>query len=181
MRYDTVFDLVFDVFKKAGIRFVMIGGFAVNHYKVSRQTSDADFMVSTDNASKVDEVLRDNGYTCTIKRDFFSRYESDEKGSIDIDVIYVSNETLEKVLDDSKKITLVGREFNVPSLDHLIALKLHAIKNNPKRRELRDLPDIVMLIKANDVDAEDGRFKKLCLKFGNEDIYRKILSFAGDK
>jgi hypothetical protein len=63
----------------------------------------------------------------------------------------------------------------VPSLSHLIALKLHSIKYNPKLRLTRDLPDIINLIRINELNHKNPDFKELCLKFGTEEIYNKIL------
>jgi hypothetical protein len=65
--------------------------------------------------------------------------------------------------------------LGVPCLNHLIALKLHAIKYNPKIREYRDLPDIIELIRINKINTKDVEFKNLCLKYGREELYNKIL------
>ena len=61
----------------------------------------------------------------------------------------------------------------MPSVFHLIALKLHSIKNNPKR-EITDFPDIIRLISYNNIDVDSGDFRALCLRFGTEDLYERI-------
>jgi len=60
-------------------------------------------------------------------------------------------------------------------LMNMIALKLHSLKYNFSIRKEKDLLDIVSLIKFNKVDAKTKEFHQLCLKYANEDIYRKIL------
>lgn len=44
MKYPTIFHLISYILQKAGVGVVLIGGFAVNHYKVTRQTVDIDFL-----------------------------------------------------------------------------------------------------------------------------------------
>ena len=56
-------------------------------------------------------------------------------------------------------------------------MKLHAIKQDPRERMIKDLPDIAHLLKANNTDPRSSSFREICLKFGNQDIYDKILMF----
>ncbi len=64
-------------------------------------------------------------------------------------------------------------EIRVPSLIHLIALKLHAVKNNPER-ENRDIGDIVELLKANPGKLPLTDLKSVCAGYGPESIFTKI-------
>ena len=68
-----------------------------------------------------------------------------------------------------------GEKLIIPSLDHLIALKLHAIKHNQRNRIWKDLPDIIRLIQMNNIDCKNEAFKEICLKYGNHEIYKIIL------
>jgi predicted nucleotidyltransferase len=94
---------------------------------------------------------------------------------MDIDFMFVDGETLAKIIKDSQKTNIAGCEFMVPSLEHLIALKLHAVKYNPKLRLIKDIPDIINLIRINKMDAKNERFKELCLKYGTQELYQEIL------
>jgi predicted nucleotidyltransferase len=94
---------------------------------------------------------------------------------MDLDFMFVDKETLDKIIQEAKEINIAGQKLLVPSLQHLIALKLHAIKYNPKIREYKDLSDIVELIKVNKINARDAEFKSLCLKYGTEELCHKIL------
>jgi len=51
-------------------------------------------------------------------------------------------------------------------------------KNNTKPRLLTDLPDIINLVQINNVDVKNNEFKELCLKYGTEDLYKKILDYC---
>ncbi|MCG3205017.1 MAG: hypothetical protein KCHDKBKB_01734 [Elusimicrobia bacterium] len=92
----------------------------------------------------------------------------------DIDFLFTDEETLKAVIRDGQEITISGEPFIVPSLDHLIAMKLHAIKQNPERRELKDLLDIAALIKENNIDIESDSFRNLCLQYGSQKSYEKL-------
>ena len=84
-------------------------------------------------------------------------------------------ETRKKIIEDGKKTEVVGEKLIIPSIDHLIALKLHAIKHNQKNRIWKDLPDVISLIKMNHMDCRKKAFKELCLKYGSSEIYQTIL------
>ena len=44
MKYSTVFDLIANISQGAGVRVILIGGFAVNAYDFARNTRDVDFL-----------------------------------------------------------------------------------------------------------------------------------------
>ncbi len=62
----------------------------------------------------------------------------------------------------------------VPSVHHLIALKLHALKNNSAGRMVKDMGDIAALVQQHKIDIKSETFKALCLKFGGAAIYQRI-------
>ena len=89
--------------------------------------------------------------------------------------MFVDEETLAQIKKSGREIEISGKLFFIPSLDHLIALKLHAIRYNYKIRLTKDLPDIINLVRINKIDVKNAEFKELCLEYGTEDIYRKIV------
>lgn len=175
MKYPTIFHLVSVVFNKADISCVLIGGFAVNYYKVTRQTADVDFLITKNDFEKIAGLLEKLGYKQDYKQEVFTRLKGSASYLMDLDFMFVDKQTLGKIIKDGKKVSIAGQKFIVPSLNHLIALKLHAIKYNPKIRESQDLADIIELIRINNVETNSNEFKKLCLKYGTEKLYSKIL------
>ena len=89
--------------------------------------------------------------------------------------MFVDKDTLNKIIKDGEEISIAKQKLIVPSLHTLIALKLHAIKYNPKLREYKDLPDIINLIRTNKVDYKNKEFRELCLKYGTEELYKRII------
>ena len=63
----------------------------------------------------------------------------------------------------------------IPSIEHLIALKLNVLKQVGKARELKDLADIVALVKIGKLDVKDDKFRLLCKKYGTIQIYENIV------
>ncbi|RPI77029.1 MAG: hypothetical protein EHM45_10725 [Desulfobacteraceae bacterium] len=177
-KYMDIFHLTSDIFNKSKAEVVLIGGFAVNHYKVARQTADMDFLITKEDYERIDDLLQKEGYTPYYTHEIFIRLKNIEPSFFDLDFMFIEKKTFEKIQKAGRKIEISGKKFSIPSLDHLIALKLHSIKYNPKNREFRDLPDIINLIRLNKVDYKSRSFRELCLKFGNEDLYSKILQQA---
>jgi len=175
MKYPTVFHLISAVIKEQKIQCVLIGGFAVNYYNVTRQTVDIDFLITKDDFKRALVLLQKEGYQESYVQEVFSRLTTKGDYLLDMDFMFVDRDTLDKIIKDAKQIDIAGQKFTIPSLEHLIALKLHAIKYNPKVREGKDLPDIINMIKANNLDAKKQSFKELCLKYGTQGLYDKIL------
>lgn len=174
VKYPTIFHLISDVCAKAGISCILVGGFALNYYKVSRQTADVDFLITKENFKKIEPLLQKAGYEAHVVREAFTRLKGDSCYLMDVDFLFVDKETFSKIIEDSKNISIGGQGFIVPSLMNLIALKMHSLKYNPKIRENKDLPDIIDLIRINRLDYKGREFKELCLKYGTKEIYDKI-------
>jgi hypothetical protein len=178
MGYPGIFHLISDIFTKAGVSCVLIGGFAVNYYKVTRQTADIDFLITKDDFEKILSLLEEKGFRKDNIQEVFARLIGKESYLMDVDFMFVDKETLHKIIKAGKEISIAGKQFIVPSLNHLIALKLHAIKYNPKLRQYKDFADIIELIRINRLNVKDTEFKNLCLKYGTDELYKKILEGA---
>lgn len=176
MDYAKTFHLVAKASKKSAVPCVLIGGFAINFYKVTRNTLDVDFLTTKDDFEKIKNALIEAGYAENFATDVAIRMRN-KAGAVDIDFMIVDEGTRSKIIEDGKMVEIVGEKMFVPSINHLIALKLHAIKHNLKNRMLKDLPDVIKLIKVNNIDFKNNDFKNLCLKYGNEEIYKNMLKF----
>jgi hypothetical protein len=170
----TAFNLISTISQKNNVCCVLIGGFAINYYNVTRQTADIDFLITETDYQKILPYLIKAGYNQDNIQKVFVRLKS-EKYIFDIDFMFVDKDTLDKIINEGRKICLAGEEFIIPSLYNLLALKMHSIKYNPFFRENKDLPDIINLIRINKVNYKSNKFKQLCLKYGTREIYLKIL------
>lgn len=174
MKEISVFKLISEAVRKTGVSCVLIGGFAVNFYKVSRQTADVDFLITKEDFGKISAMLKEVGYKNISDQENFNQLQNSDAALMDVDFMFVDEDTLAQIKKEGQPSKIAGQEFLVPSLNHLIALKLHAIRYNPKIRLLKDLPDIINLVRINKINVADVKFRELCLKYGTEDVYQKI-------
>lgn len=175
INYPSIFHLISEISKKTGASYILIGGFAVNYYKLARQTADVDFLIVKDDYEKMEPLLEREGFKKDFTQEVFVRLTSNKPYLMDIDFMFVDKETYDKILKEGKKTKIAGNEFIVPSLNNLIALKLHALKYNFKMRQNKDIPDIINLIKINHLHFKSKEFEELCLKYGTKEIYHEIL------
>ena len=63
----------------------------------------------------------------------------------------------------------------MPSLESLLALKLHAARHALPHRRHKDLMDIFALVEANGVDVTSDSFRQLCHKYGTAELYAEII------
>jgi hypothetical protein len=174
MDYAKAFHIVAKASKRYVVPCVLIGGFAINFYNVTRNTLDIDFLITEEDLLKIKDTLLAAGYTENFATDVAIRF-SNKKDALDIDFMIVDDATRKKIIVDGKRTEVVGEKLIIPSVDHLIALKLHAIKHNQKNRIWKDLPDVIRLVKMNSIDCRKKAFKDLCLKYGTGEIYQTIL------
>ncbi len=176
MNPPEVFQLIREITRKNGVLCILIGGFAVNYYKVTRQTADVDFLIVKEDYKKIEPFLEKEGFKKYFSQEeIFTRLSCENAHFMDIDFMFVDKETFDKIITAGKKVSIGGQEFIVPSLNNLIALKLHSLKYNLKIRESKDLPDIINLIRINKMNYKNKIFKQLCLKYGTKEIYEKRL------
>lgn len=173
--YSSVFHLIFEICRQERVACILIGGYAVNYYKVSRQTADIDFMLTRKDFDRISAALKSEGYHLENLHDNFAQFKSTKMPLMDIDFMFVDESTFEKICGEAASCRIGQWEFLIPALDHLIALKLHALKSNYKLRWTKDLPDIINLVRVNKINVRTDGFKDLCLKFGTADLYQKIL------
>ena len=177
-----VFLLMAEQCREADAPFVLVGGFAVNFHNVTRNTEDVDFLMTEESFEKARPRLAEAGYSQMMKQHLYARLrkESDSAGRfLDIDILFTNPETFNTILKGARDLELGPEKIKVVSLQHLMAMKLHSLKNNPEGREDPDVSDLVKLVRFNQVDARTPAFKELCLKYGDESIYNKVIKRIG--
>ncbi len=169
----TILQLLAEISEKIRVSILVIGGQALQAYGVIRQTLDVDVLIAEGDAGVLDEALRRAGYGVLAKSEIFVRYRHPSPALADLDVLYVDAQTAEKMRQMSTERQMGGAPYRVPALSHLVALKLHAIRNNPAR-EPRDFADIVELLRANAGTIARDDLQTLCAKYGPEGMWRKL-------
>jgi hypothetical protein len=169
----TILQLLADISETTGVPILLIGGHALQAYGVVRQTLDVDVLIAEGDAGVVDESLRRAGYGILVRSDIFGRYRHPSPALPDVDVLYVDGRTAEEMRRQASLQCLGGVFCQVPALAHLVALKLHAVRNNPMR-EPRDFADIVELLRRNAGLMGHEELQALCAQYGPEGMWRKL-------
>ncbi len=175
---DVVFEVISIRLPKAGVKAIMIGGHAVNHYGVSRATQDIDFMIATTDEGTARRVMQDAGFTNISAHEnvlFFNRPGS----PLRVDFLKVDRETMDKLLKNAKEVDyLQNHRILVPQLNDLLGMKLFALSNGGAKREAKDFWDIVKLVIENRIEVETT-LKELCQQFGTDEIYVRLCTQIG--
>jgi predicted nucleotidyltransferase len=165
----TQFDTIFAVLQRTGVRYVVVGGVAVNLHGYQRFTKDVDLVIElvADRALKALQALEAIGYKPTVPvklTDFadpairegwirdkgmvvFQMYSDQTRMSIDVFVQYPLD--FDELWDRGTKIDLPGTSLRIASIDHLILMKRKASRP-------QDLLDIEQLEKIKRLLDEQG-------------------------
>lgn len=163
---------------KNSLPYVLIGGHAVNSYGFSRQTGDLDVMAKIDDKPAWRKFFISLGYQIFHETDAFLQLSPSASLVWPVDIMFVDKATIEGVLAESCQAEIEpGKAYPVPSPQHLIAMKLHAMKEAGKIRDLKDIADIIELLRHINSNPNDEDIKELCLKYGGQAVYEKIRTF----
>lgn len=174
----SIFKFIAALFKKHRVSAILVGGYALIANNVQRMTFDIDCMVTLSDLEKMEPDILGAGYSVFSRQDAFVQFRSMVPGLRDIDFLIGDRHTVDTIISGGKQVTIAGESFVVPSPLHLIAMKLHSIAGN-KMREIKDLPDIVQLLKANAIDLTDGRVRELFDKYKLIEIYNRLIAVPG--
>lgn len=137
------------------IRCVVVGGVAIAAHGVSRGTQDLDFAVASADGDSAVETLESLGYETVRRTAGFSNHLRGRTERVDL--LYVEGATAEAIFDRAAPQSLFDSEpVLVVHPEHLVAMKLFALKQNPARVGI-DLEDVRALLLRGAVDATTVR------------------------
>ncbi len=168
MNIRTVLENLIGFFAKEEIDFALIGAFALQAYGYVRATQDIDFAVMGKGQERVVRFLESLGYETLYRSKGFSNHVHPLASLGRVDFVYVEGETAGELFSGSKPIQIFeGLSVPVVRPEHLIALKIFAMKNDPERsfREMADIRQLLSLTsrpggRAVDIDEVKGYFEK---------------------
>jgi len=157
-----VFERVASHLDEHGLSCAVVGGLGLHAYGRNRATFDLDLVTGTEAQASLVPFLEGVGYeTLHVSTGYSNHSHSDPEWG-DVDIVYVDAQTLRRLLAQSARALRLGaREVPVPSAEHLIAMKVQALRNDPSR-ELQDLADIQYLLGLPETnrDAARGYFER---------------------
>lgn len=179
MRYDAgmnfagVLRAVTGFLDQEGARYAVIGGVALVMYGLPRTTLDLDLVVDFAVQDALVQWLEARGYRTVHRSSGYSNHSHSDTAWGDLDLVYVRGETAEKLFAGCRKAKGPGGlEVPVPSPEHLAALKVVALKNDPDRA-FRDQEDLRFLLHLPGVDQ--GEMRRYFERHGLGERFDEIL------
>ena len=118
-------------------------------------------------------LLEDVGYRTLHRSEGYSNHSHPDPEWGGVDIVYVDEETARQLFSScTRSLKLGTREVPVPSAEHLIAMKLQALRNDPSR-ELQDLADIQFLLGLPETNRQ--KVRRYFERAGMTDWYDKLV------
>ena len=159
-----------------GLPFLVIGGLAVNLHGYSRDTADLDLLIQRDARERWLGLFSELGYTIYNDRDVFLQLSPPKAGAWPVDLMLVREQTFQPMLTAGLTVEMFGANVLIPTLEHLLALKLHALAHGHFGRYLKDYLDVENLVRIHRLDMRSEKMRQLFQKHGTMELYEKISS-----
>jgi len=153
MNFLKVIETVTSQLDTEGVRYSLIGGFAMALRGVQRSTIDLDFILMLEDLEKADDIFQKCGYTRAFRSENVSHYISDELELGRIDILHAFRGPTLGMIEQSDRIEVAnGYTLPVVKIEGIIGLKVQALVNDPKRAT-SDWSDIrIMLETCSEAD-----------------------------
>jgi predicted nucleotidyltransferase len=160
--------------REMNLSFLLIGGHAVNLHGYSRFTKDIDLLIRRDDLPRWRELLREAGYELQHQAATFLQFDAEKAETPGVDLMLVNRSTYEKMIARAISAQPDGTAIHFVCAEHLIALKLHVLKQDLEHRRLKDFLDIVEVVRAKKIDLQSAEMREIFSRYGTEDLYRRI-------
>jgi hypothetical protein len=137
-------------------RHALVGGLALAAYGLARTTLDLDLAVEARAQDDLVPFLESKGYDTLYRSPGYSNHLHRSAAGGRVDFVYMDPATSDLLFRNAREFSgLVGRVL-VPKPEHLAAMKVLAMKNDPSRT-LQDLADVRFLLGVPGVDRDEIR------------------------
>lgn len=139
------------------IRYALIGGLALAAYGHSRSTLDIDLVVEHEHQGEVIDFMEGRGFETLHRSAGYSNHRHVDPVLGRVDFVYVDGGTAAKLFGATSNYQSPdGLDIPVPRPEHLIAMKVLAMKNDPERT-YQEMADIQFLMARPEVDRQEIR------------------------
>lgn len=138
-------------------RWALVGGLALAAYGLVRTTLDLYLVVDADSQEDLVGFMTEQGFETLHRSAAYSNHLHPDSSRGRANFIYIQGTTCDLLFGEAvRRSGPHGRSVRVPKPEHLIAMKVLAIKNDPSRT-FQDLADIRYLFLLPGVDHEEVR------------------------
>ncbi len=155
--FEKVLTTIAKYFERERVKFAVIGAFALHAYGRSRLTQDLDFVTEAGAQEALIAYLESIGYQTLHRSEGYSNHLHSDQVMGRVDFVYVRAETRRRIFETRGATLKLGNvSVSVPRAEHLVAMKIQAMKNDPSRT-FQELADIGFLVRLPDIDQEEVR------------------------
>ena len=160
---------------KSGVPLLLTGRHALLAHGAPSEVPDneCECAISADSEKLINEHFARNQWSVVYRTPFFAKFRLLSTGTPVIKVLFLDATTFGQLLAASTEHTFDSITMRVPSLIHVIAMKLQGIKHEPQR-EIEALPEVLMLLRANLSRWQAEELEAACKRFGPAGIYARI-------
>jgi hypothetical protein len=168
----TELDAVRTHLEQGGFRVAVIGGVALTAYGHPRMTLDLDIVTDASAQNGLVAFMESRGFVTLHRSSGFSNHRHAERAQGRVDVMYVRDETADRLFASAKELPgPQGHPIVVPKPEHLIAMKVQAMKDAPERA-WQDLVDVAYLLGVDGIDRNEAR--GYFVRAGLEERWREL-------
>jgi len=177
MEFEKVLEVIIKNFEEEGVRYALIGGFALGVLGVPRATVDLDFLVLKEDLPKVDRIMQRNNYECKYRTENVSQYVSPLKIFGEVDFLHAFRKISSRMLEDAiEKDVFEGRmKIKVLRPEDIIGLKIQAAVNDSERAE-REFLDIEALMSHYKERLDWDLIEEYFSLFEQDDKFKELKS-----
>jgi hypothetical protein len=173
--FKLVVEKLITAFEDDGIRYALMGGFALGARGLSRTTVDIDFLAHSGDLDKIHAIMTGLGYDRVYHTENVSQYVSADTIWGEVDFLHAFREISTGMLQraESKIIFNGALHIKVLKTEDLIGLKVQAIANDEARKPV-DIADISALIALHKMDIDWPLIERYFSLFGLEDLLKDL-------
>lgn len=141
-----------------------------------------DFLLASRDLRRWSEILTDAGYGLVAPERpivAFAQFQPREGEGFRIDLMLVNDVTFAKLLAGSEWLNYGQRRVRVVGVLHLIALKLHALREEHRIQLGKDYLDILNLIRRNALDFHSPAFQEILKSHGSDAVREQLRRDVG--
>ena len=160
----------------ASVRTVLVGGLAMAAHGLPRTTFDLDLAVDGDRQDELIAFLEAKGYRTLHRSSGYSNHLHSEPALGRIDLVYLHGATRDAVLGAARTLAGPdGKPIAVVAPEHLAAMKVLAMKNDPSRT-FAEMADIRFLLSLPGIDR--AAVERQFTRHGLERRFRELVDTA---
>jgi len=157
LNFGHVLGVISGFLEDKGFRYAVIGGVALVAYGLPRTTVDLDLVVESEAQEDLIQFLEASGYRTLHRSSGYSNHSHPKSDWGSVDLVYVSGTTSQELFDATRLAAGPGgKTMPLPKPEHLAALKVLAMKNDPSRT-FQEMADIRFLVQLPGVDRHEIR------------------------